>query len=239
MSAGQRLREPRAEAGDLPARDPAHATWRLAGWTALIVFMSAIAYASRLSSGSTPNDVAYRWSTSILGLVQYAVILGILLLITLGLDRPSFLAFRRPTSWKRAAAIGATVLLAVLVVGGIVDQFANPEREQGLIPEHWDSSKIAPFVGFTIIVVVVAPIVEELQFRGVGYGLLERFGSTAAILLVGLAFALVHGLIAGFPVIFVFGCGLAYLRSRTDSIYPCMLLHACFNAFGLIAGIAS
>jgi membrane protease YdiL (CAAX protease family) len=239
VSAGQRLREPRAEAGDLPARDPARSNWRLVGWTALIVFMSAIAYASQLSSGSPPNDVAYRWSTSILGLVQYAVILGILLLITLGLDRRSFLAFRRPTSWKRAAGIAALVLFTVLVVGGIVDQFANPEREQGLIPEHWDSSKIAPFVGFTIVVVVVAPIVEELQFRGVGYGLLERFGRTAAILLVGLAFGLVHGLIAGFPVIAVFGCGLAYLRSRTDSIYPCMLLHASFNAFGLIVGIAS
>jgi membrane protease YdiL (CAAX protease family) len=37
----------------------------------------------------------------------------------------------------------------------------------------------------------------------------------------------------------VFGIGLAYLRSRTDSIYPCMLLHASFNAFGLIVGIAS
>jgi len=209
--------------------------WRLAGWTTLIVLMSTVAYASQLSSSSPPNDVAYRWSTSILGLIQYALILGILFLIT----RRSFLAFRRPTtSWKRAAGIAALVLLAVLVVGGIVDQFGNPEREQGLIPQHWDSSKIAPFVGFTFIVVVVAPIVEELQFRGVGYGLLERFGRTAAILLVGLAFALVHGLIAGFPVIAVFGCGLAYLRSRTDSIYPCMLLHASFNAFGLIVGIA-
>jgi membrane protease YdiL (CAAX protease family) len=213
--------------------------WRLAGWTALIVFMSTIAYASQLGGGSQPEDVAYRWSTSILGLIQYGVILGILMLITIGLDRRSFLAFRRPTSWKRAVGISALVLLAVLVVGGIVDQFANPEREQGLIPEHWDSSKVAPFAAFTVIVVIVAPIVEELQFRGVGYGLLERFGRTAAVLLVGLAFGLVHGLIAGFPVIAVFGCGLAYLRSRTVSIYPCMLLHATFNAFGLIVGIAS
>jgi CAAX protease family protein len=213
--------------------------WRLAGWTTLIVLMSAVAYASQLSSGSPPNDVAYRWSTSILGLIQYGLILGILLLITLGLDRRSFLAFRRPTSWKKAAGIAVLVLIAVLVVGGIVDQFANPEKEQGLIPQHWDSSKIAPFIGFTFVVVVVAPIVEELQFRGVGYGLLERFGPTVAIVLVGIAFGLVHGLIAGFPVIAVFGCGLAYLRSRTNSIYPCMLLHASFNAFGLIVGIAS
>jgi membrane protease YdiL (CAAX protease family) len=213
--------------------------WRLGGWCALIVFMATVAYASRFTSDTTPNDVAYKWSSSILGLIQYAVILGILYVITLGLDRRSFLAFRRPTSWARPVGIAVAILIAVFVVGGIVDQFGNPEKEQGLIPQHWDSSRIAPFAAFAFVVVVVAPIVEELQFRGVGYGLLERFGPTAAILLVGLAFALVHGLIAGFPVILVFGTGLAYLRSRTDSIYPCMLLHASFNAFGLIVGIAS
>jgi membrane protease YdiL (CAAX protease family) len=213
--------------------------WRLGGWCTLIVFMAAVAYASRFTSGTPSNDVAYKWSSSISGLIQYVVILGILYLLTFGLDRRRFLAFRRPTSWKRAAGIAVLILFAVFVVGGIVDQFGNPEKEQGLIPQHWDSSKIAPFAAFAFVVVVVAPIVEELQFRGVGYGLLERFGPTAAILLVGLAFGLVHGLIAGFPVILVFGTGLAYLRSRTDSIYPCMLLHASFNAFGLIVGIAS
>lgn len=213
--------------------------WRLGGWAALIVFMSTVAYASQLTSGPPPKDVAYQWSSSILGLIQYGVILGILYLITLGLDRRTFLAFRRPTSWKRAAGIAALVLIAVLVVGGIIDQFSNPEREQGLIPQHWDSSKAAPFAAFAFVVVVVAPIVEELQFRGVGYGLLVPFGQVAAILLVGIAFGLVHGLLAGFPVIAAFGIGLAYLRSRTDSIYPCMLLHASFNAFGLIVGIAS
>jgi membrane protease YdiL (CAAX protease family) len=213
--------------------------WRLGGWCALIVFMSTVAYASRCESGTPPDDVAYKWSSSILGLIQYGVILGILYAITLGLDRRRFLAVRRPTSWKRAAGIAVLILIAVFVVGGIVDQFGNPEKEQGLIPQNWDSSKIAPFAAFAFVVIVVAPIVEELQFRGVGYGLLERFGPTAAVLLVGLAFALVHGLIAGFPVILVFGTGLAYLRSRTDSIYPCVLLHASFNAFGLIVGVAS
>ena len=85
---------------------------------------------------------------------------------------------------------------------------------------------------------MVAPIVEELMFRGVGYGLLEPFGRTTAVLLVGLASALTHGLVVGFPVIATFGIGLAYLRSRTDSIYPCILLHATFNAAGLAIGVA-
>jgi membrane protease YdiL (CAAX protease family) len=213
--------------------------WRLVGWCALVAFMSTIAYAAQLSSGPPEQDVAYQWSSSILGAIQYALMFGVVWLLTRGLDRRSFLAFRRPTSWWRAAGIGAIVILAVFVVSAIVAQFANPEREQGLIPEHWDASRIAPFVGFVIVVVVIAPIVEELLFRGVGYGLLEQFGQYTAIVLVGLAFALVHGLIAGFAVIAVFGAGLAYLRAKTESIYPGMLLHASFNAFGLAIGIAT
>jgi membrane protease YdiL (CAAX protease family) len=215
-------------------------TWRLIGWCVLVAFMSTIAYASQLSSGPPEKDVAYQWSSSIFGAIQYALMFGIIMLLTRGLDRRSFLALRRPvTSYWRAAGIAALVIVAVFIVSAIVAQFANAEREQGLIPEHWDSGRIAPFIGFCIVVVVIAPIVEELLFRGLGYGLLERFGEYPAIIMVGLAFALVHGLIAGFAVIAVFGAGLAYLRAKTGSIYPGMLLHASFNAFGLAIGIAT
>jgi membrane protease YdiL (CAAX protease family) len=215
-------------------------SWRLIGWCALVVLMSALAYAAQLSSGPPEKDVAYQWSSSILGAVQYAFMFGIVMLLTRGLDRRRFLALRPPrTTWWRAAGIGAGVLVAVFIVSAIVAQFANAEREQGLIPEHWNSGRAAPFAAFCVLVVVIAPIVEELLFRGVGYALLARFGQYTAVVLVGLSFALVHGLIAGFAVIAVFGAGLAYLRAKTDSIYPGMLLHASFNAFGLAIGIAT
>jgi membrane protease YdiL (CAAX protease family) len=211
---------------------------RLIGWTAFVCFFGILAYASHFSGEKPPKDVAYRWDSSIYGLIQYAFVFGIVWLLTLGLDRRSFLAFRRPASWWRATGIAALVLVAVLAVGAAVSPFGDPEQEQGLIPESWDSHKVAQFAAFAAIVTVVAPIVEELMFRGVGYALLERFGRTAAVLLVGVAFALTHGLVAGFPVIATFGIGLAYLRSRTDSIYPCLLLHASFNAAGLAIGVA-
>ena len=211
---------------------------RLIGWAAFVCFFGILAYASHFSGEKPPKDVAYRWDSSIYGLIQYAFVFGIVWLLTLGLDRRSFLAFRRPASWWRATGIAALVLVAVLAVGAAVAPFGDPEQEQGLIPESWDSSKVAQFAAFAAIVTVAAPIVEELMFRGVGYALLERFGRTAAVLIVGVAFALTHGLVAGFPVIATFGIGLAYLRSRADSIYPCILLHASFNAAGLAIGVA-
>ena len=212
---------------------------RLIGWCLFVGFFATLGYVSLFSGERPSEDVAYRWESSILGLAAYGVFLGVVLLLTLGLDRRQFLALRRPTSWARAAGISALVIVAVLIAGAAVAPFGNPEQEQGLIPERWDSDRIAQFLAFAVVVIVVAPIVEELMFRGVGYGLLERFGRTAAIVLVGIAFGAMHGLVAGFPVIATFGIGLAYLRARTGSIYPCMLLHASFNAAGLAIGISS
>ena len=201
--------------------------------------MSTVAYASQLSGSDPPEDVAYRWESSIFGGIQYAILLAIVVLLTRGFDRREFLALRRPRSWWRAAGISGVVIFAVFVVTAVVAQFGDADEEQGLIPDRFDSSRAAQFAGYAAVVVLVAPVVEELLFRGVGYGLLERFGPTLAAVLVGLAFAAVHGLLIGFAVIAAFGIGLAFLRGRTDSIYPCILLHSTFNAFGLAVGIAT
>jgi membrane protease YdiL (CAAX protease family) len=213
-------------------------TVRLSGWIAFVGFLAILAYVAYFSGEKPPKNVAYRWDSSILGLIEYAIVFGLVWLLTIGLDRRRFLAFRRPTSWWRALRISAVVLVAVFAIGAAVAPFGDPEKEQGLIPQSWDPHKAAQFAAFAVLVAGVAPVVEELMFRGVGFGLLEPFGRNAAVLLVGLAFALTHGLAAGFPVIATFGVGLAYLRSRTESIYPCILLHACFNAAGLAIGVA-
>jgi membrane protease YdiL (CAAX protease family) len=216
-----------------------HRRRRLLGWTVVVTFMSLVAYGARISGDRPPEDVAFRWESSIAAAIQYGILLGIVLALTWGLDRRSFLALRPPRSWWRAAGISGLVILVVFVVAGVVAQFGNADEEQGLIPESFDSSRAAQFAAYAAVVVLVAPIVEELMFRGVGYGLLEPFGRTQAILVTGIAFALVHGLVIGFAVIATFAIGLAFLRARTASIYPCILLHASFNAFGLAVGIAS
>ena len=51
------------------------------------------------------------------------------------------------------------------------------------------------------------------------------------------AFALTHGIAQGIPIFFIIGLGLALLRSRSGSIYPAMILHICFNGFGIITGV--
>jgi membrane protease YdiL (CAAX protease family) len=90
-----------------------------------------------------------------------------------------------------------------------------------------------------LAIVIVAPVVEELTFRGLGYSVLRPFGRWTAIVLVGVAFGLAHGLVQALPVLVAFGAGLAYLRDRTDSVYPGMILHAAFNALVLTLSVTT
>ena len=85
----------------------------------------------------------------------------------------------------------------------------------------------------------VAPLVEELMSRGIGYRLLEPFGRWWAVVLVGLAFGLAHGLVGALPILAAFGAGLAYVRSRTGSVYPGIILHGGFNSVVLILAVTT
>ena len=120
-------------------------------------------------------------------------------------------------------------------MSAILSQFLDAGDEQGLVPKSWDSSRAAPFIANAVVIALVAPFVEELLYRGLGYGLLTQFVSPLpAILITGLAFGLGHGLVLGLPVLAFFGIALAWLRWQTGSVYPGMIVHGCFNGLALL-----
>jgi membrane protease YdiL (CAAX protease family) len=211
----------------------------LVGWVAFVVVFASLQYAGRFTAEDRPDDLAYRWETSIVALVSSAIVLGIALALAHGRRFREAFALRRPRSWRTALLLSGAIIVAMLVVSFALSPLLDPEEEQGLVPTTWDSSRAAPFAAFALAVAVVAPIVEELMFRGIGYTLLEPFGERFAIVAVGLAFGLVHGLVDGFVIVAAFGIGLAYMRSRTRSIYPCILLHSAFNGTALLIGLTT
>ena len=133
------------------------------------------------------------------------------------------------------ATFNSISLVAVYVVISILDPLLHGSREQGLTPTHWEPSHAGAYAANFVVIAGIAPIVEELAFRGLGFSLLERFGAWPAILIVGITFALAHGLVQAFPELAIFGCALAWLRFKTTSVYPGMVLHGTFNAIALVA----
>jgi hypothetical protein len=210
---------------------------RLTAWVVLVSVLALLGYASRAAGGKPPKDAAYQYSTAASGLVQYAIILAVVLAIT----RPEWrlLALRRPSSYRGVLSRVLVVFVTVYAASAIVSAYSDPGREQGLTPAQWDPHRATPFVVNFVVFVAVAPAVEELTFRGLGYSLLEPLGRLTAILWIGLAFGLAHGLLEALPILIVFGSGLAFLRSWTASVYPGMVVHGAFNAIALILSVTT
>ena len=205
---------------------------KLVAWLVVVGILTALAYASRIAGGKPPRDALYQYSLAISGLFEYAVLLGIVYWISRGLSRGT-LGLRRPPSWALAAALMIGLLVGVVIVEQILEAILHAAREQGLEPTHWESSRAAPFALNAFVVVVIAPIVEELTFRGLGFAVLRPFGAAVAVVGTATAFAAVHGLVDGFVPLLVFGLAIGFLRLKTKSVYPGMLFHGFFNATAL------
>lgn len=210
---------------------------RLVIWLLVVSALAALNYAAQLAGTETPDDLAYRYSSSIAALVQYGIMLAILLLIARGLSRRDLFALRRPDSWRQALGLALVALVAIWIASAAFAPFLDADEEQGLVPDEWDSSRAGAFVAFFLVVALVAPAVEELTYRGVGFTLLAPYGTWVAILATGALFGAAHGLIAGLPVLTFFGIAVGWLRARTRSVYPPMILHGVFNATALIVSV--
>jgi uncharacterized protein len=211
---------------------------RLVAWTAIVGVLAVLGYVGRFAGGPQPKEPLYRWDQFAGGLIQFLVVLGLMLLVAIGLPKREVFALRLPSSWRLAAKVGIGVVVAIAVVSAVVDPLLQPGKEQDLAPHGWEPRHAAAFAANFAVVALVAPIVEELTFRGLGFTLLlERFGRWPAIVLVGIAFGLAHGLVDALPPLVVFGACLAYLRSRTSSVYPGIILHAGYNSFVLLFAV--
>jgi len=206
-------------------------------WTGFVLAFASLGYAGRATAGKPKPDVLYKWSTVAAYLVQYAVIALVVWGIA-GLGRRfELFALRRPTSWRRAGAIAVGIWIGMAILAGVLGPVLHPGREQGLTPTGWEPAHAAAYVANAALIAVLVPVIEELTFRGLGFSLLRRYGEWTAILLTGILFGLAHGLVQALPLLVAFGIGLAYLRSRVDSVYPGMVVHGLFNAASLVLAV--
>lgn len=212
-------------------------TRRLALWLTLVGVLAALGYGSRAESGKPSSQVLYEWSTAVGGLAQDGILLLLVLAIA-GFDA-RLLALRRPRSVGRAVGLLLVSIVLVYIFEVLYSALVHPGNEQGLTPDHWEPRHAAVYVANSAVICLWIPFVEELTYRGLGFGLLQRFGTWPAIGLVGLLFGLAHGLLLSLPVIVFFGAVLAWVRARTDSVIPGMVLHGLFNLIALIWAVTA
>lgn len=132
----------------------------------------------------------------------------------------------------------AQVVLVPTVAFLLRPFFGRPDVS-GPVEDLFEKASGLSSAALVLFVVVGAPIVEELFFRGLVLRSLERrFGSTPAILLSAALFGLAHpqpleakALALVMISLATFGVVLAVLAVRTGRLGASILAHAAFNAW--------
>ena len=141
----------------------------------------------------------------------------------------------------------AVVLVAAVAYYGLSAVYSTLFGLSGneKLPSELGSGHGATLVAAGLFVCVIAPMAEELFFRGFLFGVLRgipgrvaghELGPWIAALLTGILFGLAHTGSASsqylIPLGFL-GFVLCLVRWRTGSLYPCMALHSANNALAL------
>ena len=85
------------------------------------------------------------------------------------------------------------------------------------------------FLPMLLVSGVIAPVCEEVFFRGYLQGALSRYGAAAAAAMTALLFAAVHGFGADFMVYVLLGLLLSAFVMRTGSVLASAIVHMAYN----------
>jgi len=164
--------------------------------------------------------------------LAYLLILAYMyVLVTRERRRPDFLAAIH-WNWPSNIAIYVLVGFALSIALQALAHFLPIPRE---LPIDSFFRTPAEAWALSILSVTLAPLMEELFFRGFLYPVLaRRLGLPIAVFLTALGFALLHGAQLMFTwgpvlVIFLVGVVLTMVRARQNSVAASVLIHMAYN----------
>lgn len=170
--------------------------------------------------------------------VYGALYIEFLFLFRLRYDKPVM----RSLGWRRSgfnlalAAVGGTAL--AFVVSLIASLLHTPQVDS---PMERLMESPGSFIQIAIIAVTLAPLFEELFFRGFLQPLVSRsLGTAAGILITAAFFGLLHAPEYAWAWQYAFAVAVAgavfgWIRARSGSIIPSTVMHSCYNAVFVVA----
>jgi len=170
---------------------------------------------------------------SLVGLIGLFFGVGLLAVVVavapLGLAALPALGFRavgwRPVLWGALGTVAVSV--AVSQIG------LEPQGVKQAMKIAQDPAAL--LVGLALLA-GLAPLVEELVFRGLLYGWLAgRWGSGIAFIGSSLAFAAAHVELAHVVLVLPLGLMFGWLRWRSGSLWPSLVAHMANNGLAVAA----
>jgi membrane protease YdiL (CAAX protease family) len=212
----------------------------LAAVGGLVVDLPALAFGVQISTSHTPPGIAIADTF----VQDVAFVLAAVYCARLGgrTVRAWQLGLRPPRAgWRSAAGMIVLLIVAFLLLNVIWQELFNPGKEK-ILEQLGSNENAALLLLSAALTCVVAPISEEILFRGFIFSALRNWrGTLPAAVITGLLFGGVHA--GSAPVLDLvplagLGFGLCLLYRYTGSLYPCIVTHSLNNsiAFASLEG---
>ncbi len=131
------------------------------------------------------------------------------------------------------AAAYPLLLLVQAMVYGVSGGDMRPQDVVEFL-QHAESPRDR--IAVLVMAVVVAPVAEEIIFRGYLYPVGKKYlGQLLSLLGTSFFFALIHGHLASLPALFTLAVCLALAYEKSGSLLVPMIMHAVFNAISVAA----
>ena len=153
----------------------------------------------------------------------------------------------RWSKWPHALWIGPSVVAAIWLVQGSLQLAGYMKWMESLGAEavqdtvkffQYSQDKLA-LGAMTVAAVIVAPLCEEIVFRGYLYPAAKRFtGPATAMFCSALLFSLAHGSLAMLLPLFLLGFAFAWIYERTGSLWAPIFAHLCVNGSTVLIQLA-
>ncbi len=129
------------------------------------------------------------------------------------------------------------VMPLVLLIGWLMNEIIGDQGGSNpLLELVLGSDEFIPLFLLLITTVVLAPVFEELVFRGILLPVLvSKIGKIGGVLCSALVFALAHLSVGELPPLFVLGIGLGLMRLSSGRLFPCALMHSLWNGVTFIS----
>jgi membrane protease YdiL (CAAX protease family) len=137
--------------------------------------------------------------------------------------------------WLAMWAVFVVIYMVLSSSVAVVSEMGKAILKIGSLYGRLEGASLGLMTLAIIQPVLITPLAEEIIFRGSLYGWLRsKLNANLTILITATLFALYHPLIYLWPIVFVFGLLSGWVRERTKSLTPFLIIHM-LNSIAMIA----
>jgi membrane protease YdiL (CAAX protease family) len=148
-----------------------------------------------------------------------------------------------PAAFVNLLAIWPLIMVAMMLTMSVGHRLYGPDFQ---MPRHEELENLSEYpqllsrILVTVVAVIVAPLLEELLFRGLFQTMIRSFlnvknSAWPAIAISSALFVSMHVNQSHWPALYVLGVGMGYSYEKSGSLFRPVFIHAIFNATMVIS----